>query len=356
MSGKRGTGGVLRAKEAMAKGSRTLTIVLALILASVRPCSSEDWPPGRIRSNFIQYNRSWKELAVPGEAAGESLANAGILLRADLRKPGAEGTEPAEDPRRAEARSPGDDEPDGTGKSNGCVVERVIPGTSKQVRGFVENVNRISATEIVEQERINRYGVVIQKEHHKFNYVAEIAETRPGILNMDEYRDGSRGQNGFPGEVSTVGITSLVLIFHPYHVKEFDMTCEGADEWQGQAVWKVRFEQRMDKPARMSALRVGDANYPILLKGTAWIDAHSFQIVHLETDILKPVPEVRLTTEHQVLDYGPVQFEQKKIKLWLPLEAEIYLDVNGKRFHHRHVYSDYRVFSVDLGQKVGGPK
>lgn len=30
----------------------------------------------------------------------------------------------------------------------------VIPGTSKGVRGFVENVNRISATEVVEHERM----------------------------------------------------------------------------------------------------------------------------------------------------------------------------------------------------------
>jgi len=67
----------------------------------------------------------------------------------------------------------------------------------------------------------------------------------------------------------------------------------------------------------------GGANYPILLKGTAWIDEQNYQIVHLETDILKPVPEVKLTTEHQVLDYGPAQFEQKKLRLWLPLEAEI---------------------------------
>jgi hypothetical protein len=66
----------------------------------------------------------------------------------------------------------------------------------------------------------------------------------------------------------------------------------------------------------------------------AGVDQQSYQIVHLETDILKPVPAVRLT-EHKVLDYGPVQFEQNKLKLWLPLEAEIYLDVNGKRLHHR---------------------
>jgi hypothetical protein len=51
-----------------------------------------------------------------------------------------------------------------------------------------------------------------------------------------------------------------------------------------------------------------------------------------------------------------VQFEQKKLKLWLQLEAEIYLDVNGRRFHHRHTYGDYRVFSADGGLKPGDPK
>ena len=94
---------------------------------------------------------------------------------------------------------------------------------------------------------------------------------------------------------------------------------------------------------------MGDAVYSIFLKGVAWIDQQNHQLDHLVTDILKPVPAVRLTIEHQVLDCGPVQFEQKKLKLWLPREAEIYLDVNGKHFHHRHIYSDYRVFSVDLG-------
>jgi hypothetical protein len=307
--------------------SGTLTMELALLMAIVSPCSSDGRLASRNRSRSIQNNQ--QELALAGTA--EHPADVRAMLSTE------DGTE-------------------GTEKKTACAVENVIPGASKEVRGFVENVNRISATEVVEHERMNRDGVVIEQKHHKFNYVAEIQETRPGILNMDEYRDGSPGQSGFPGELSTVGITSLVLIFHPYHVKEYAMTCEGSENWQGRAAWKVRFEQRLDQPARMSALRVGDAIYPILLKGTAWIDQQNYQIVHLETDILKPVPAVRLTTEHQVLDYGPVQFEQKKLRLWLPLEAEIYLDVNGKRFHHRHIYSDYRVFSVDLGLKQGVPK
>jgi len=32
------------------------------------------------------------------------------------------------------------------------------------------------------------------------------------------------GQSAFPGELSAVGMTSFVLIFHPYRVKEFEIT------------------------------------------------------------------------------------------------------------------------------------
>lgn len=316
-----------RAEDDMPNVSATLTIELALLIAIVSPCSGDAGFAGLSHSRSISRNQTEFAAARTGERSAST--------RATLR-----AVDPVEEAE----------------KTKTCAVENVIPGTSKEVRGFVENVNRISATEVVEQERMNKSGVVIEQKHHKFNYVAEIQESRPGILNMDEYRDGSPGQSGFPGELSTVGITSLVLIFHPYHVKEYEMTCEGSEQWQGRPAWKVRFEQRLDQPARMSALRVGDAVYPILLKGMAWIDEQNFQIVHLEVDILKPVPQVRLTIEHQVLDYGPVQFEQKKLKLWLPLEAEIYLDVNGKRFHHRHTYSDYRVFSVELGLQPGEPK
>ncbi len=248
------------------------------------------------------------------------------------------------------------EEPDVEEKGAECAVENVITATSKQVQRFVENVNRISATEVLEHERLNKNGKVVQHEHRKFNYVALIAETMPGMLNVEEYRDGNTSLAGFPGEIATVGMPSLALIFHPYHVKEFDMKCEGLGEWHGRPVWKVRFEQRMDQPATMSVLQMGTMMYEILLKGKAWIDAEDFQIVHLETDLMRPVPQAKLSREHQALDYGPVQFEKNGQRLWLPLEAEIYVDAGGKQFHHRHEFSEYRIFSVDSQDKVGNPK
>ncbi len=237
-----------------------------------------------------------------------------------------------------------------------CAVENLIKEASKQVQGFVENVNRIAATEVLEHEQLNKNGKVLQREHRKFNYVAMIAETMPGELNVDEYRNGRSGGSGFPGEISTVGMPSLVLIFHPYHLSEYDMICEGMGEWRGRAAWKVRFTQRLDRPATMSVLQVGGMQYDILLKGWAWIDAEYFQIVHLETDLLKPIPAVKLIKEHQSVDYGPVQFVEKGQRLWLPLEAEIYVDAAGKQFHHRHAFSEYQIFTVDSQDKVGSPK
>jgi len=52
----------------------------------------------------------------------------------------------------------------------------------------------------------------------------------------------------------------------------------------------------------------------------------------------------------------PVQFAGGKTQMWLPQQAEIYLGSAGRRFHHRHLYTEYRIFSVEVGQKIGTPQ
>ena len=106
----------------------------------------------------------------------------------------------------------------------------------------------------------------------------------------------------------------------------------------------------------MSIIRVGREVFPVLLKGTAWIDKENHQIIHLETDLVEPIPKAKLYLEHQALDYGPVQFEKNGTRMWLPLNAEIFINSGNKHFHHRHSYSKYQIFAVDVGQKMGGPK
>ena len=59
--------------------------------------------------------------------------------------------------------------------------------------------------------------------------------------------------------------------------------------------------------------------------------------------------------EEMVIDYGPVNFEHGKTTLWLPWYAELYLQVHGRRYHHRHTLTNYALFSVDTSNQTSAP-
>jgi hypothetical protein len=92
------------------------------------------------------------------------------------------------------------------------------------------------------------------------------------------------------------------------------------------------------------------------LKGRAWIAAGTFQIVRIESDLVSPMPEIQLLSEHQVVEYGPIPFGQKKTTLWLPKSAEIYFDFRRHRYYRRHSFDHYMLFAVDSQEKPKAPK
>ena len=233
-----------------------------------------------------------------------------------------------------------------------CSLEDVLPHVSAHAREFVDNVNRITATEILDLERRHQNGKLAGTFHEKVHYVGSIEVLDSGFL-VDEYRDGYPVQDGF---IKAVGSPSLVLIFHPIHLDEFEITCKGLGTWQGSPAYLLNFKQRPDRHRNMSTFTTPKGSYDVSLKGTAWVEAKTFQVVHLETDLLNPIPDLFLDFEHQSLDYGPVIFVERHVSLWLPQSVDISVHLGSKRFNARHHYSDYRLFVVDTGQKIAKPK
>jgi tetratricopeptide (TPR) repeat protein len=241
----------------------------------------------------------------------------------------------------------------------GCKVDDVLRETGKRIEEFVGNVDRFTATESVTHESINKWGMVASPERRRFDYLVSVREVMPGTLNVSEYRTGrANSQADFPGGVETRGLPAMVLIFHPYNVESFEMSCEGLSRWNGKPAWQVHFRQRSDKPNRIRAYRSGllGPSYPIALKGRAWIAADTFRITRLETDLIAPVPEIRLVADHTAIEYGPVQFKNRKVEMWLPQTAEVYYDWRGKRTYRRHSFNNYLLFSVDDKQRISVPK
>lgn len=240
-----------------------------------------------------------------------------------------------------------------------CDVNDVVGKAGKQIMVLVSDVDRFAATETLTHESIDKYGLASAPEKRKFNYVASIQEVQHGFLNVEEYRStGNGGPAEFPGGVATNGLPALVLIFHPYNAVNFAMTCEGLAQLSSGPAWQVHFRQRADKPNVIKRYRIGvdGPSYPVALKGRAWISADNYQIVRLETDLVAPVPQIRLVADRADIEYGPVKFNKDNVRMWLPKSADVYYDWKGQRIHRRHSFSDYVLFAVDDKQKISAPK
>jgi hypothetical protein len=76
----------------------------------------------------------------------------------------------------------------------------------------------------------------------------------------------------------------------------------------------------------------------------------------VETELLDPIPGWELTKDHLFVDYGPVKFSTSNQQLRLPWSADMYMELHGKRYHHRHFLSDYMLFGVETTHKISRPK
>lgn len=237
-----------------------------------------------------------------------------------------------------------------------CPYETVMEKSGERMKELVNDVSRIAAIEHLLHQRVDEMGNPATRETRDFNYVASVSEDRPGFLAVDEYRAEHLTRADFPDEIATSGFAALALVFHPGMRDNFEMTCEGLGSWHGQAAWLVHFKQREDRPARLQDYRVGGEVYSLRLKGRAWITADKFQIVRIESELVSPMPKIQLRSEQQVVEYGPIRFEQKNVELWLPKKAEIYLDFRKRRYIRSHSFDHYMLFSVNMEEKRNEPK
>ncbi len=232
-----------------------------------------------------------------------------------------------------------------------CPDQQVIEGAGDRVRELVTNVEKFAAIESITYERMDDAGVPSFSETHKFDYAAAVSQ-KPDVVLVDEYRVQRYDMNTLPDHIVDNGFAVLALVFHPVMRDAFKMTCEGLGEWHGKPTWLVRFQQREDKANHMQAYLMGTVKFPVSLKGRAWIAADTFQILRIESDMVKPMPVIELQAEHIVTEYAPVPFRKKSTEYWLPQSAEVYMHFRGQRYYRKHTFEKYMLFSVDAQDKV----
>lgn len=237
-----------------------------------------------------------------------------------------------------------------------CPLEKVLTGAGVRMSEFVNTLEKFTATESVEHYFFNKFGEAEKPENRRFAYVVMVSQNRLGTFLLEEFRDGSTDPELFPGHIATLGLPAMALIFHPLFAQDFDIRCEGMGQWGGHEMWQLHFSQRDDHPVRIRAYNVNRSAFAVYLEGRAWIDPGSFQVVHLETELKKQIPEIQLTKEHMAIDYAPVRFAHLGAEIWLPQSAEQYVERRQRRFYRKHSFSDFKLFNVETAQALQAPR
>jgi tetratricopeptide (TPR) repeat protein len=112
-----------------------------------------------------------------------------------------------------------------------CPYEKVIHQSGVRVKELVDNVGRFQAIEELVHERVDELGHPTSRDTREFNYIAEISESDPGFLAVNEYRGSHSGLADFPDLIATRGLPALALIFHPVMRENFQLVCEGLGDW-----------------------------------------------------------------------------------------------------------------------------
>ena len=238
-----------------------------------------------------------------------------------------------------------------------CSLSSVLNGAGQRAEQLLNTLQKFNASERVEHYKLNASGVPGVADVRSFDYVVTVSHDSVGGFALQEYRNGGIvSPQQFPSGIVTANLSVHGLIFHPLLASGFHFKCEGLGEWKGHPTWLVQFEEKPNQTNPFRSYVIEGFHYDVLLTGRAWIDASTFQVLRLESDLLKPVEKIRLTREHIAIEFGSVQFRSGHQLLWLPQAADLYVELDGHRFYRRHTFSNFKVFSTDATQEVLGPK
>ncbi len=233
-----------------------------------------------------------------------------------------------------------------------CPLPEVLKMTGERMTEFVANLDKFSATEQVEHFKINVAGLRGSPDVRSFDYVALVSRNHWGLFQLDEYRNGSVDPAQFPAGIATEGLPAMALIFHPLLASDFDFKCEGLGQSGGRPAWQIHFSQRPDRPSRIRQYVIRKNSYPVPIKGRAWIDSGTDQVVRLESELSKPIPAIGLTKERLAIEYGAVEFHSHGQRLWLPQVAELYVERMGNRYYRRHAFTNFKLFTVATNESI----
>ena len=237
-----------------------------------------------------------------------------------------------------------------------CPLEDVLDRAQRRMKLQVDNFEKFTAVELISSTNFDMNGNPQAPREKSFSYMVTLIHSANGITYLEESRNGGENVYQFPTAIATKGLVGIgVAVLDRNFQNDFNFRCDGLAKWRGKPAWVLRFEQKPGVPSRIMSWRDVHGSHPVALRGKVWVGANTYELLHLETDLKEPLPELELALNHLTIDYGPVHFEHGNTDLWLPWHADAFIEYRTKRLHNSHTLTNYLLFSVDTTHKVSNP-
>jgi len=227
---------------------------------------------------------------------------------------------------------------------------RAIMGqVGASVEKLYQSMTTVAADEQITQEQCDDKGKATSSRDVRFGYLI-IVDQGPADT-IEEYRtdagmkpvEGADTQAGFN---DTNNFASLWLIFHPDNLSGTNFRYLGQQDSNGRNLYVVGFAEKPGRAAVKGEAVAGGGSAVLLYQGLAWIDASNFRIVKMRIDLLAPRLDFGLERSTTEIQFGEVRIAQAPAVFWLPKEVTVTTIYYGKLYRNRHVYSNFRLFSV----------
>jgi hypothetical protein len=225
-------------------------------------------------------------------------------------------------------------------------LEQLLPRTEALVEKFVDQFAYLRYEEDVVQQKLKENDKVDYSQQTVFDSITRM-HFDGGTLQVDEQRLVEK----YPARVekrpllSTRGFSTLAMIFHPYYRSSFRFTRQDNETVEGKVLARIRFQHIPGTPSPI-LYQVINADRPLELDGTAWIDPATGEIYRIETETGSTLSNMGLKMIRAEITYGPVVLRDETQPQWLPVSATIDLETPRQHWRNIHHFVDYRKYRV----------
>ena len=230
-----------------------------------------------------------------------------------------------------------------------AAVPDFVALAQEQVAHYVSKLADLHCTETVTQQKLNGKGHTEATDRSQFDYLIMMSGNSEEFqLNESRIESPDSKHKSVPASMLTTnGMTTVLLVFHPYYRDAFSFETGREELLGGKSAIAIHFAHVTGRRTP-AALALRNREFPLELKGTAWLDARSGQVLQVDASLMRDMSDVGLRS----LDIHVEYMTEALGKEMLTVPSTAVVDVTTPRQHWRntHVFESYKLFSTDAEQ------